>query len=450
MFKKLTTFVLIYLVGNLLIYPAQAQTAGGEEYVVQAGDWLTKIADKYYGNPQDYTLIVEGTNERATNDEEFEAITNPDLIEVGQKVWVPIKEEEGLLNIGDLSFRENSLDNLGVDMVVPAVWPKVEENGVLQNVWRAGPFSFVSFGSTPGNDAKIGVARLLGVTSADLESEVLGGEFSEIEIEERTWSIYTLDDGGTASVAAATVEDKVIYQINLFAVSPQKDLILETILDNFEITDPTAAQQQIEIVVPEASAELTNPFEIRGTTRQYPFRGSLVYRVLDAEGNQVGRGPFEVVGRVGGEATFTVAGTYDVPTAGPGTVEVAEISASDGTLIAIDSVAVNLAADPEGYDVTIDDPGPFASVSSPVQIRGKANDRPSGGTINYRIVDADGEEVSRGFLQASGVAGEVNLYDGFAPFDVSQEGPGRIEVFDTVDETTLTIATVNIWLTTSP
>ncbi|NJN98911.1 MAG: hypothetical protein HC875_34865 [Anaerolineales bacterium] len=59
-----------------------------------------------------------------------------------------------------------------------------------------------------------------------------------------------------------------------------------------------------------AGITLTNPFDLRGATSQYPFRGSLVYRVLDASGNQVGRGPFEVVGRLGGSATFAVQATY--------------------------------------------------------------------------------------------------------------------------------------------
>ncbi len=445
--------MLLVAAALMTVRPVQGQQSpGGEEYVVQAGDWLTKIADKYYGNPQDYTLIVAGTNERAADDEEFVTIDNPDLIEVGQKVWVPTKEAEDLINVGDLSFREVGVDDRGFNTVVPAVWPAVEDESVLQNVWRAGPFSFVSFSTTPGNEATVGVARLLGVTPADLESEVLGGEFSEQEINGRSWAIYTLDDGATASVAAATVEDKVIYQVNLFAISPQKNLILDTILDNFEITDPTLAQQQIEIVAPEAGVELTDPFELRGTTSQYPFRGSLIYRVLDAEGNQVGRGPFEVVGRVGSSANFGVAARYEVTESGPGTVEVAEISAADGSLLAIDSVAVTLAADPAGYDLTIDDPRPFASVSSPVQIRGKANDRPFEGTLNYRIVDAVGDEIGQGFLEASGTFGEINLYDGFAPFNVEQEGPGRIEVFDIneADGSTLTIAVVNVWLTTSP
>jgi hypothetical protein len=170
---------------------------------------------------------------------------------------------------------------------------------------------------------------------------------------------------------------------------------------------------------------------------------------LDAQGNQVGRAPFEVVGKIGNPATFAIAASYEVETDGPGTVEVAEISASDGTLIDIDSVAVLLAADSPGYEITIDDPTPYASVSSPVQIRGKTENKPFEGTLNYRIVDAAGREISTGSIQTSGSIGQINLFDRFATYSIQENGPGRIEVFDVneADGSTLTIRTVNVWLT---
>jgi heat shock protein HslJ/LysM repeat protein len=67
--------------------PPQAET--GQVYTVQKDDWLSKIADKYYGDTFAYPLIVEATNARATEDDSFAVIENPDLIEVGQKLWIP-------------------------------------------------------------------------------------------------------------------------------------------------------------------------------------------------------------------------------------------------------------------------------------------------------------------------------------------------------------------------
>jgi hypothetical protein len=295
------------------------------------------------------------------------------------------------------------------------------------------------------------VARLLGVNKEDLSGELLGGQLSEQQVNDRTWTIYVREERGISGIAAATVQDKVIYQISLFAASSQQETILQTILSNFEIIDPAAAQQTISITAPATGTVLTNPFELRGTTSQYPFRGRLTYRVLDTEGNQVGRSPFEVVGRLGNPSNFALAATYRVSTGGPGTVEVAEVSAADGTIIAIDSIAVELAAAPEGYLIIIDDPLPFASVSSPVQIRGKTQIKPAGGTLNYRIVDATGQQISSGFFQATGPVDEVNLFDGFAEFTTLRDGPGRVEVFD-VDEagSIVSLSTANVWLTATP
>lgn len=454
---KLSGLTVALALLTLIINAAGAAQAGpprqapdGEAYTVQAGDWLTKIAEKYYGDPRDYSPIVEATNAKAVEDASYAPITNPNIILVGQKLWVPRKQGADIITAGDLSFRLVPIEALGLQVAIPAVWPPIERSDpLLRYTWGASQVSFVSFTTTPGNDAQTGLARLLGVAREDLAGALLGGQLSEREFGGHTWTLYTRDNGGLASVAAAMVQDKVIYQVSLFAASSHKDLILETILQNFEITDPTATQQTLTIEAPLSGESLTNPFELRGSTSQYPFRGRLVYRVLDAEGNQVGRAPFEVVGTLGSPSTFAIPGSYRVASDGPGTVEVAEVSAADGTIIAIDSVGVILQADPDGYAITIDDPSPYASIKSPVQVRGKTGDKPFGGTLNYRIVDAGGRQISSGFLQATGQVGQVNLFDGFAEFSVPENGPGRIEVFDVQEDgTILAIGTVNVWLTT--
>jgi hypothetical protein len=61
----------------------------GEAYIVQADDWLSKLADKFYGDIFAYPTIVDATNARAKEDSSFAVITNPDLIEIGQKLWIP-------------------------------------------------------------------------------------------------------------------------------------------------------------------------------------------------------------------------------------------------------------------------------------------------------------------------------------------------------------------------
>lgn len=81
-------FLLLFsLASSVLAAPPNQE--GGEAYVVQAGDWLSKLAEKYYGDPLAFSVIVEATNAKAAEDNSFTAIANPDVIEVGQKVWIP-------------------------------------------------------------------------------------------------------------------------------------------------------------------------------------------------------------------------------------------------------------------------------------------------------------------------------------------------------------------------
>ena len=71
--------------------PTQAPAAATctENYVVQASDSLSKIADKYLGDPLAYTQIVEATNGAAADGQTYAMIDNPDLIDVGQTVCIP-------------------------------------------------------------------------------------------------------------------------------------------------------------------------------------------------------------------------------------------------------------------------------------------------------------------------------------------------------------------------
>jgi hypothetical protein len=90
--KGITLFLalLLCLQLNLEAHAANplAQT-DGQAYVVQTGDWLSKLADKFYGDPQAWSLIVEATQAKAASDSSFATITDPNLIEVGQKLWIP-------------------------------------------------------------------------------------------------------------------------------------------------------------------------------------------------------------------------------------------------------------------------------------------------------------------------------------------------------------------------
>ncbi len=56
------------------------EQAAGESYTVQAGDTLSKIAQRYYGDASQYTRIFEANRDK---------LQNPDRIQVGQKLVIP-------------------------------------------------------------------------------------------------------------------------------------------------------------------------------------------------------------------------------------------------------------------------------------------------------------------------------------------------------------------------
>ena len=69
----------------------QDPTAGGcaEDYVVQANDSLSTIADKYFGDIDAYQRIVEATNTVAADNQTYVVIDDPDMINVGQTLCIP-------------------------------------------------------------------------------------------------------------------------------------------------------------------------------------------------------------------------------------------------------------------------------------------------------------------------------------------------------------------------
>ncbi len=83
-----------------------------QNYVVQADDWLSKIADKFYGDVLAYNVIFEATNAAAAAGEAYDVIADPNVIEVGQVLCIPAREEGEMMEVGDeAAAEEESHDN---------------------------------------------------------------------------------------------------------------------------------------------------------------------------------------------------------------------------------------------------------------------------------------------------------------------------------------------------
>ncbi len=68
---------------------AQQEIVCEEDVVVQADDWLSKIAEKFYGDVLAFPAIASATNAKAAVDDSYATISNYDIIEPGWKLCVP-------------------------------------------------------------------------------------------------------------------------------------------------------------------------------------------------------------------------------------------------------------------------------------------------------------------------------------------------------------------------
>lgn len=86
------TFTLLFLI-ILALTPltmhAQSEITCENDVIVQADDWLSKIADKFYGDVLAFPVIAEATNAKASVDNSYPRITDVDVIEPGWKLCVP-------------------------------------------------------------------------------------------------------------------------------------------------------------------------------------------------------------------------------------------------------------------------------------------------------------------------------------------------------------------------
>ncbi len=160
------TFALFLSLAVASIGVAHAQEPEGEEYVVQPGDWLTRIAERVFGEPSAYPAIVEATNAKAAEDSSFAVIDDPNLIEVGQKLWIPA-----------LAGQSPVPDHA-------AEAARVTEETDLAGIYKG----FLPSASSPGRDITLFLSP---GDQATLKTDYLNGEPPIVEV--GTWG--AVDDG---------------------------------------------------------------------------------------------------------------------------------------------------------------------------------------------------------------------------------------------------------------
>jgi peptide/nickel transport system substrate-binding protein len=131
MSKKLISWLLLVaLAVSLLpatVAAAPPAQAGGTTYTIQKDDWLSKVAEKEYGDPLAYTAIVFYNNQKAQDDETLTVIEDPNVIEVGWTIYLPSAEEASAYMIGAIPAGAYNEAPMLAEMVAAGELPPVEE-----------------------------------------------------------------------------------------------------------------------------------------------------------------------------------------------------------------------------------------------------------------------------------------------------------------------------------
>ncbi|MCB0163948.1 MAG: LysM peptidoglycan-binding domain-containing protein [Anaerolineae bacterium] len=92
------------------------------DVVVQSDDLLSKIADKFLGNPLAYLTIVDATNAKSIRDLTYPKIEDSDVIEPGWKLCIP--------------YFEDAQSLLKIDKVLGIPVPKPIDYNAVQFIWE--------------------------------------------------------------------------------------------------------------------------------------------------------------------------------------------------------------------------------------------------------------------------------------------------------------------------
>jgi hypothetical protein len=108
-------------------------------------------------------------------------------------------------------------------------------------------------------------------------------------------------------------------------------------------TTPDNHERSITVSSPADGAEVTNPFTVNGSVTIAPFENTLAYRIFLPDGTKVNEAPLMVDsgGIAGGPGTFSqVFNLSNAGITGPVLIQFLDLSAADGSTLAMGSLAL--------------------------------------------------------------------------------------------------------------
>ena len=215
---------------------AQGEVQCALEVIVQRDDWLSKLADKFYGDIFAYPVIAEATNAKAAVDESFARIDDVDFIEIGWKLCiVNIETAEAMLG-SELDATQATVEDGPVNL------NGVIKIGAVQTL--SGPLA--AYGQSIGNGVDLAV------------KEINGGDFLGEAVLEVVWE----DEAGDRE-RAVNAFDKLINQDQVTAI------LGPTLSNSAFAADPLAQRAGVPVI------GSSNTVSSITTIGNYIFRTSL-------------------------------------------------------------------------------------------------------------------------------------------------------------------------------
>ncbi len=269
MMKRLTSIINIsvllalFLVMSPTSVLAQGEVTCDSDVIVQADDWLSKIADKFYGDLLAFTAIAEATNIKAADDDSYATIDNVDVIEPGWKLCVPSAEE--------------------AVSIVGSVGPFY--GGSITSAMAAqGIRGFETWQDTTGNETHVYTALYDTFVRYDDLYQIAPGLFeSWVTDDAQTWTFNVRQGVLWHDGVELTAQHFVDYFDTV--QDPESGAASETI-DLYEGTTYEAVDDYtVQLVLPQPNAALLDGFTAQWLSRTSDF---------DPE-QPVGTGPFKLV-----------------------------------------------------------------------------------------------------------------------------------------------------------
>jgi basic membrane protein A and related proteins len=174
--KLISTFTLIVLIFLMLVPNAalaQEEVTCESDIVVQADDWLSKIAEKAFGDVLTFPAIAEATNAMAATDNSYATIEDVNVIEPGWKLCIPSAEyAQNLLGLGGEAAAAPSVDSIQI--------PAIEEGKFNVAFIYVGPIGDGGWSYAHNEGRKYLEANLENVHTAYLESIPEGADAERV------------------------------------------------------------------------------------------------------------------------------------------------------------------------------------------------------------------------------------------------------------------------------